>query len=202
MENSTAALRNETLSSFSPVGDAFTELTTTTTTIANYSGNSSVTENILRLYNASNITFSSSNSSSEYSGFSNDSMVLSAGPELATAEHSKGAFYAWVGLGILLVGIVFILGFVFVFDKFLRKKFFNRSNDPESDRSKAEQTDGGKKPTDLVIGEPNLPTEETAAKKDDAASSEAAVNGSSESLAKRKRQEKVDETNVVELKPL
>lgn len=153
------------------------------------------------LESAGNSSINSANISQTFSDISTDLFQISvAGSEAANSEHSKGAFYAWIGLGILLVGIVFILGFVFLFDKFLRKKFFGRSTttDPEADRSKADQdqTDNGKKPTDMVIGEPNLPTE--TQKKSD----ETEKNGSSESLSKRKRQEKVDETNEVELKPL
>lgn len=182
--NDTAASTN-----VSNISMAFTTVMSTTvgTTLLN---------SILPSTNSS--TNSTGNSTYESTG--TNPLISMAGSEASNGEHSKGAFYAWIGLGILLVGIASILGFVFVFDKFLRKKFFGSSTttDPEADRSKAdqEQTDSGKKPTDLVIGEPNLPTE-TPKKGDDTEKT-----GSSESLSKRKRQEKVDETNEVELKPL
>lgn len=167
----------------------------------------SISTTAMPLFNSSHVSLLSSvisnltnSSNTSFADISTDPLISEisvAGSEAASGEHSKGAFYAWIGLGILLCGIVFILGFVFVFDKFLRKKFFGPATiaDPEAGR---DQTDSGKKPTDMVVGEPNLPEAETAKK----VSIETEKNGSSESLSKRKRQEKVDETNEVELKPL
>lgn len=145
---------------------------------------------------------------------------------------SGGVLAAWVGLGVLLVGIVFILGFVFVYDRIIKKRYNKKEEEDPEENGSGDQVDGSKgsnkkpenPPATGKIPEPGqteFKTAEEMAAADEAEEREAeteeaernqgggrggagSLRGSKTNLNNnnRKRQEKQDETNQVELKPL
>ena len=101
---------------------------------------------------------------------------------------------AWIGLGILLVGIAFILGFVFVYDRIIKRKYFNKNGETDQEDDEISKSKKNVTVNDAENG-PIEPKIDNEVKLD--------LDDSDKSLnEKRRRQEKEDENKAVELKPL
>ncbi|KAI2805311.1 hypothetical protein BLOT_004306 [Blomia tropicalis] len=168
--------------------------------IVNQTINDIVTSTITTLDNVVSIVPLTSNIDSTYRlnhSEINGTLLRSGVEEIGlddSTQPSGTVMTAWIGLGILLVGIAFILGFVFVYDRIIKRKYFNKNGETDQEDDEISKSKKNVTVNDAENG-PIEPKIDNEVKLD--------LDDSDKSLnEKRRRQEKEDENKAVELKPL
>ncbi|KAJ6217459.1 hypothetical protein RDWZM_008616 [Blomia tropicalis] len=168
--------------------------------IVNQTINDIVTSTITTLDNVVSIVPLTSNIDSTYRlnhTEINGTLLRSGVEEIGlddSTQPSGTVMTAWIGLGILLVGIAFILGFVFVYDRIIKRKYFNKNGETDQEDDEISKSKKNVTVNDAENG-PIEPKIDNEVKLD--------LDDSDKSLnEKRRRQEKEDENKAVELKPL